>query len=736
MAFGLPVELARLDLTLEGKQYELFFADDVSEKRLGLRHVTMSVMNDVESHARFSINASGEVYGTLKTPDATYVFEPSDVAGEQLVYRYGSFDKSSASRGIERSLIGKSALARRHHQLDALADIRPITARTDENRAFIRGGELGSILRSSPQEFKRIAAHLSAITNLRGNEQFEVVAETSTFDGGKIVSFRQTLDGIQVDAHNEIVVDGHGKVLELSTHVVPTDIARQKALISLDDAIRRTTTEVSALLGKTISKIDPITLPQLRYIPEAENSLALAYVFQFEVADEGHWYLARVDAGSGRTELTSLLARSSYVSCKDTERWVHVGPKRDDYALAPPATDCLGTITPKGPRTIKGYANPARSGFCTTPSTPNQPSNCALTDTKNPYEVMSEIEAYFPGAIATNPAGSTPACCNQIDITIIQNSTANISSSDAGAYRVRMIPSESSSAEILAHEIAHIYSQIYNNGTLVVDQNVFARAVKEGAADTVAGIIGAMSGRTSRYGTQWVYGDGPYFSSPDGTTRSASNPNFNYWQDITLAAGGHKSGQVIYRFFRRLQEISGINNQRLLGIVLGTLARITDERQPQGIDVGDFLSAVKKAIHPNETALLQAVDTLHRELYKAEAAGPLGPPLPPGDPGPIGAPPITPNVWGSFAQCGTLNGATVSIYQTYWTATTNTTRYIGWAKADSEPAFRYSIDVPSSVTQALLVTSVPGEGRISSCNASGCSGLSLSRVVVTQLCGF
>src|SRR5690606_35316855 len=49
-------------------------------------------------------------------------------------------------------------------------------------------------------------------------------------------------------------------------------------------------------------------------------------------------------------------------------------------------------------------------------------------------------------------------------------------------------------------------------------------------------------------------------------------------------------------------------------------------------------------------------------------------------------------------QCGTLNGATVSIYQTYWTATTNTTRYIGWAKADSEPAFRYSIDVPSSVT--------------------------------------
>src|SRR5690606_7640874 len=233
MAFGLPVELARLDLTLEGKQYELFFADDVSEKRLGLRHVTMSVMNDVESHARFSINASGEVYGTLKTPDATYVFEPSDVAGEQLVYRYGSFDKSSASRGIERSLIGKSALARRHHQLDALADIRPITARTDENRAFIRGGELGSILRSSPQEFKRIAAHLSAITNLRGNEQFEVVAETSTFDGGKIVSFRQTLDGIQVDAHNEIVVDGHGKVLELSTHVVPTDIARQKALISL-----------------------------------------------------------------------------------------------------------------------------------------------------------------------------------------------------------------------------------------------------------------------------------------------------------------------------------------------------------------------------------------------------------------------------------------------------------------------------------------------------------------------
>src|SRR5690606_26932600 len=112
-----------------------------------------------------------------------------------------------------------------------------------------------------------------------------------------------------------------------------------------------------------------------------------------------------------------------------------------------------------------------------------------------------------------------------------------------------------------------------------------------GTADTVSGIIGALSGRKSRYGTQWVHGDGLYFPSPDAA-RSASNPNFRYWQDITNAARGHASGQVISRFFRRLQEISGISNQRLLGIVLGTVARIKDEKQPQGIDVGDFLSAV------------------------------------------------------------------------------------------------------------------------------------------------
>lgn len=189
------------------------------------------------------------------------------------------------------------------------------------------------------------------------------------------------------------------------------------------------------------------------------------------------------------------------------------------------------------------------------------------------------------------------------------------------------------------------------------------------------------------------------------------------------------------RFYRRLQEITGISNQRLLGIVVGTMAGIRD-LDGNGIDAGDFRRAVINTIRSEETALRAAVATVYSELYRADASAPGGvTPLPPGDPGPIGAPPITPSVWGSFSHCGTHNGATVSVYSTQWTPTPDTSRYIGWVKMTSEVAFRYSAETPASQTQLWLISNTTGEGRISSCNAVGCSGLSTSRVDAAHPCG-
>ena len=457
-----------------------------------------------------------------------------------------------------------------------------------------------------------------------------------------------------------------------------------------------------------------------------QQALALKPFFNIflEIAGNPTAFYARIDAVSGNVELVEVVAHNvSYVSCRDLNQQKEPGrPPR-------PVIACTETAS----RLEKGYAHPTQSGYCTQPADYPADSPCSTTDKKNVYEVMNDTRNTLPGAVATNAPG-TPACCNEItDVTVIQGSP-DISVSRASGTRIRGPYQDSSSAEVLAHEMGHVYVNVYND-YLEVDTNVFAGAVREGTASTFAGVIGAITGRTDRYGSVWVHGDGQYYPSTTAGTMSASHTGFQYWQDITLEAGSHNGGQVIMRFFRRLQEISGITNQRLLGVVLGTMAGIRDLESNGGIDAGDFRRAVLSTIKSDEATLRNAVGAIYNELYRADAAGPLGPPLPPGDPGPVGAPPITPSVWGSFSYCGTYNGVLVSVYSTEWTPTSNTDRYIGWIKAISEPAFRYSIDVPSSQTNLLLVTNTTAEGRISSCNSIGCSGMSTSSVQASHLCG-
>ncbi len=112
---------------------------------------------------------------------------------------------------------------------------------------------------------------------------------------------------------------------------------------------------------------------------------------------------------------------------------------------------------------------------------------------------------------------------------------------------------------------------------------------------------------------------------------SANHSSFRYWQDIDNrtdpSVTGHKAGQVIYRLFRRLKEVSGASDQRLLGIALATLDGIADVHG-KGFDAGDFRAAVLAALHPSETALKNAVTTVYAAMYNSTAAGPIGPPLP------------------------------------------------------------------------------------------------------------
>lgn len=306
-AFGLPAQMARLDLDLEGKQYQLYFAEAATEESGRLRHVTMSVLNHADAYARFSIDqSSGEVYGTLRTADAVYVFETNDVKGEQAVYRYDANKHSNALSDWNNSLIGKSRLARRHHQIEAIAALQPDFARSSVDSVFIRGGELGSVVEVSPEAFKHAAVRLAALTQVSGREQFRFEKQIAANGGGRILSFKQLIDGIPIQAVNQVAVDQHGKILEMAASVVPVDIARLKPLLSAQDAASRTAVEWAAMYGQKIGAIQPTSPVAVRYERDPSgDSLNPFYVFEFEVSGDG-WYLSRVDAVSGKVAVRSL----------------------------------------------------------------------------------------------------------------------------------------------------------------------------------------------------------------------------------------------------------------------------------------------------------------------------------------------------------------------------------------------------------------------------------------------
>lgn len=726
IGLGLPAEMARIDFDIEGAPYQLVFDEELTEPQSTLRHVRMSVINVPNASARFSIDmATGELYGSLQTPDVTYLFESTADRRGQLIFRAAGGDTSLVGSGQRSSIVHATALARRHHQLRALERLEPEQSWSTLTRAHVIGGKLGSVTDGSAQAFVQLATRLAAITQLTGEETFESRPGRPLQGGGTLFRFRQRVEGIPVDSVNEMAVDRDGRVRQLTTSIVPSGTASAKVLLSAADALKAAQIEWQASYQKSGVKLQALTDIELLY-RQSSSLLQPWYVFRFRGPDEPEIFLARVDATTGHAQIQSLLFNVDYVSCKD----VSVPPPGLPNPPPPPIT-C-------GARTQLGFANPARTGYCTSPTASG---NCSEVITKNPYEVIAEIDSIVPAAIATNAPGSTPACCSQMNVSIVQNTKFPYPSSWTTGPNILLLPVDSTSAEVMAHELGHAYVNTYNDA-LEVDGNLFAASVREGTAYLFAELIGAISGRTSRYGNQWVFGDGDYYAAnvPDMCAEPTSGPgctsaaNFQYWQDIQAGVDSHYGGQVIFRFFKRLQDLSGISNQRLLGVVVGTMAGIRDF-DGNGIDAGDLRRAVRATISDSETTLKNAVATAYNDLYTSAAAGPIGPPLPPGDPGPVGAPPYPASMSAAYAGCGTYNGLYLTVYQTYWSATPDTTTYVGWIKADADPAFRYDTHVDASVTSLPLFTNQHAEARMSSCNASGCSGLSLSNVVVSHLCG-
>jgi hypothetical protein len=725
LGFGLPRDMARLQLDVAGDRYELFYFDEQKDTRYGFRHVTMSVLNHERSYARFTVDdRSGRVLGAIYTPSQTLRIVPGTTAGRQDVYLSDGGRLNSQSDALrEQHDPSFRLLAWRHQQLESVATIGAeyAEARHESRSSYIRGGNLGHLKRVNAKEFVRAAAELTSITQFTGSEIFRVSETLETESGGRRVRLHQIIDGIPVDVSNEVAVDSSGKILELGTLLAPSDFTPISPLLSQADARRRAIAEWE---GQVSSKFKAEGSPPkgtLRYRPNGSiNELELVYEFRLTGGSLNLEYLARVNALTGTVEIVPLFSHNfGYLTCKD----LYVPPP-PPQTPPPPPNSCPAPST-SFTIPIKQYAIPAATGYnCAQP--PAAPSAGLCTEGRSVVEVLNGMRTVLSGAAATNPSG-VGGCCSQMSIEVMSNRRLLNDAMTSSLGRILIPGSEGASAEILAHEVAHAYHYAYNSnltGTLPL----FPSAVREGMADTIAGLYGALSSNPSNFGNQWIHGDGPGY--PD-SSRSASNSSYQYWQNMQSGPGvnQHTAGQVIYRFFRRLQEISGAGNQRMLGIALGTLEKIRDTHG-NGFDAGDFRTAVLASLHSNETALKNAVQTVYAELYQAVASGPNGPPLPPGEPGPSGSPSAPAPYWGSFSFCGTDQGVAVSIYQTFWPASSGATLYGLYVKGQQEPAYRLTDSTTG--TTSYIFTNIPGDGRINACNGNGCSGLSPDAVVVSH----
>jgi hypothetical protein len=717
---GLPRQFAHVVVTLDGQTYDLFYDSEAADPEFAFRHVSMAVLNDPDSRAVFSVDdATGRIFGTLYTQTRTYLFAPLS-GSEQIVYRAALTAKAKGSSNLD-GLADPSndMLARRHSQIELLSRLQPHRAQVIEGvrRTLLLGGNLGRMSTQSAGAFAAIVQDLGVVAHSSGTEQFALRDSVLNDDGSRLTRFYQSIGGIPVISENRVKVDGAGKVLMLDVQL--NHFPAMKPVLSEQDALVMATKHWERVSGRRAEQVE-ITEPlTLRYLPRQRfESLQLVYVGYVQF-DDALPLLARIDAISGDVELLPLAQPNDfgYSVCIDKSSTGQSIAQDCGFPLG--STITYYSVDPGGTAHLCPAAGP---GVC-------------MTFIKQANDLLADMDAKWHAATLNNPHHQ---CCTQIGgglhhLNVIKSSRQTINGQDASFYQhpAKLFMNRVSgnhSPEILAHEFAHAH-QAYTNDIMYVMSTRFAGAFREGMADTIAGLYGAQSVDPSLFGTQWVHGDGQLY---DGSPLRSGETN-RTWSYATKTAEVHDGGQTFFNFFKRLADAAGAaaSNQRLLGLALEIQATITD-KWGDGLDPYDFKDAAIGAVQPSETALKNAINSVWDAMYDVVASGPVSPPGPPGEPGPTGAPTFPALVFSAFQYCGVYLGGNVSVFSLGWSTTGDTTEYLGYVKATSEPLYRYQFTAPHPQATAVGWSNTTGDFRVRSCNGAGCSGLSLSAASLNQ----
>jgi hypothetical protein len=304
VAFGLPRQMARWALEIDGSVYELLHVDETTDEAYKLRHVTMAVLNQPGSYARFSVQDSrGLVYGTLYTPQATYRVVPNLEKPEQFVYRLDAVGSSKA----QSEAVQVDWLAKRHQQVEAVGEIQPDHLYVSEKirAAWLTGGRLGKMRNATVAEFTAAMRRLSALSQVTGREVFRLRQVQKDANGGTHAEFEQLIGGVPTFDASEVYFDASGNIHSFRFKLVPEGIQPLKANISEQEAYSKVIAQWEYQYGAKAARAEQLRSPRLYYTTDdAWASYRLEYEFRFSV---GHTeYHANTNAVTGDISIVDL----------------------------------------------------------------------------------------------------------------------------------------------------------------------------------------------------------------------------------------------------------------------------------------------------------------------------------------------------------------------------------------------------------------------------------------------
>lgn len=262
---SLPRQMAKLSFALGEHDVELFYADETKDPRYESTHVLMAVLDQPQSYARFTVDQkTGDVIGTLRTPDATFLFLPDASNGGQRVYELTG-DAAQLPASIAATINRRNILIWRHLMLNRLAELRPGFANIEgPGFASITESNLGPMGAFTTTEFKRVLQRLWLFTRVSGREMFAVRSVDPDSQGNTHAVFTQIFNGVPVANDNTVVVDRGGVIRALHLAVAskvtgPIKISETEAIKLAGEALEEQ--------FRTALEIELFAPPNLKILP-------------------------------------------------------------------------------------------------------------------------------------------------------------------------------------------------------------------------------------------------------------------------------------------------------------------------------------------------------------------------------------------------------------------------------------------------------------------------------------